>query len=127
MNDEQPVPVRVSKLRTVLAFLVCSTPAVFCVEGIFIVVNMSLFEAMFADYGAKLPVLTEWALRFRLAVAGVLVAAALAPALLYWRKGLGREHVLVSAALGALNFAVAQALLFVLFLPIFQLGMVSGG
>ncbi len=125
MSTESAPSAPRSKLATVAAFAVCSLPALFAFEiFLLVVVAIPIFVAMFADFGARLPTMTEAVLRWRWLVLAAAILAAVIPAVRFWPRGLTREHVAVAAALGAFNFMLAQAALFALFLPVFQLGAV---
>ena len=124
-----PVPERSRQARLVrfFAFVGCALPAIFALECLLLVLAIPTFRAMFADFGTKLPVLTEWVFDWCVAIAGLAIAAVAIPAVRYWDTGLSREHVVVACVLGLFNFMLAQATLVSLFLPIFTLSAVSGG
>ena len=114
MSDAAPDCSSQTKLVRFFAFVCCALPAIFALECLLLVLAIPTFEAMFADFG------------WRFAIAAVAVGAAIIPALRYWRKGLGRDHVIVASVLGFFNCLLAQATLISLFLPIFTLGAVAG-
>ena len=126
MSDAAPDCSSQTKLVRFFAFVCCALPAIFALECLLLVLAIPTFEAMFADFGSKLPVLTGFVFGWRFAIAAVAVGAAIIPALRYWRKGLGRDHVIVASVLGFFNCLLAQATLISLFLPIFTLGAVAG-
>ena len=127
MSDSISSPPDQTKLVRFFAFVLCAMPAFFAVECLLIVFAVPAIQAMFADFGTRLPAMTEFVFEWRPAIAALAIAAVLVPALLYWSKGLCRGHVIAASAFGLFNFMLAQTALLGVLLPIFSLGAVSGG
>jgi type II secretory pathway component PulF len=125
MNDDALIS-RIEKFERTVATCFCVVPFLFAAQCFFAAIICPVFQAMFADFGSKLPVLTEWAIRtWRFwAVFAVLVPTA---AIIVARKRPPAFALIFATSAGLVMFVVAQILTAALFLPILQLGEVAGG
>lgn len=116
---------RVERFERTVALCVCVVPFLFSVQLVLVALSAPTFAAMFADFGAELPLATQVVLdRWPLGVVlgCVLPIASLVVAI----KGRTRVAVVLATMSGLVAFAMAQVATMALFLPIFHLGAVSG-
>lgn len=125
MSEETTLQ-RVGAFERTVATCLCVVPFLFSAQCFFAAMATPVFKAMFADFGSKLPGLTELVAQTWPAWAAIAVIAPIA-ALIVSRKAVARTSLIFSTTLGLVMFVVAQTITLALFLPIFQLGAVASG
>jgi hypothetical protein len=125
MNTDD-LSARITRFERNVATCLCALPILFSAQCVVVAFGAPAFGAMFADFGAKLPLPTQFVLNtWRVwAAFGLVIPIG---CLILARKGNSNISVIVSTTLGVLLFILAQALTVALFLPIFQLGAVANG
>ena len=115
---------RIERFERMVATCLCVVPLLFAGQCLAVVLLAPIFEEMFAGFGSKLPVATEWTLHAR--PLWLLMALGLpAAALVFSRRGKPTSAVMFSTVSGLVLFLVAQFLTVSLFLPIFALADVA--
>lgn len=115
---------RVETFEKNVATYLCIVPFLFSAQCFFAAVAAPIFEAMFADFGSKLPAWTSFVMQTWQLWAAVAVVVPILT-LLVARKAKSSRALAASAAAGVLMFVIAQAITLALFLPIWQLGAVA--
>ncbi len=108
-------------------FVLRAVPVLFGLQVVGIGLVTPIFRAMFADFGSKLPLLTNLLIdgRFGWLVLGI--AIAVAPYLILSINKITRPRVSIVTGLGFIQFGLAQGMTLAVFLPIIQLGSVAAG
>ncbi len=124
--EENETIVRVEKFERTVATCLASVPLLFSLQLLSLSLTARVFQAMFADFGARLPgwtvfVTENWYFWAAFAVITPVVSFTVA------RKGPARTSVIFSTIASWVSFVAAQSFTIGLFLPIFQLGAVAGG
>ena len=125
MSDD-PLLARIDRFERTVATCLCVVPVLFAAQCFFAAIACPVFQSMFADFGARLPALTELAMRtwpFWAAFAVIVPIVTFVVS----RKSKPAFSLVFTTASGVVLFAVAQTLTVALFLPIIQLGAVAGG
>jgi hypothetical protein len=118
---------RIARSEKSMAFGLAMIPTVFAAQCFLVSISFALhFEPMYADFGAQLPAITEFSLRFRLLWL-ILPPGVAIVALFFARKESLRFSAVFSSISGLGLFLLAQLITYAAFLPIFQLGSVAAG
>ena len=125
MNDEDLV-LRLERFERTVATCLCALPLLFSAQCLVVSLSGPVFAAMFADFGAKLPWLTQFVIGTWQAWALVAVAVPIASFVIA-RKGKTTSSIVFSTIAGIGMFLIAQVVTGAMFLPIFQLGAVASG
>lgn len=90
---------KVEKFERTVALCLCSIPVLFSLPCIGVALATPVFRAMFADFGAPLPVFTEFVIKFR---ALWLIIGIVAPSICIAvaRRGQSTKSVVISTAVG---------------------------
>jgi hypothetical protein len=123
-NDD--ILIRVEKFERMVATCLCVLPALFAAQCFFVALSCPVFEDMFKDFGAKLPLPTQFAMR-TWGFWAVFAVAVPIVALIVSRKSKPTFSLIFSTVSGIGMFVIAQVFTGSLFLPIFQLGAVASG
>ena len=124
-DSSAPLPPEPTVRKRTLATWLCLVPILFSAQCIFFAANTPVFKAMFADFGAPLPLPTQIALAhgpWSIAISVIIPLTAF----FFAREGNARTAVPITLLLGLLMFLFAQLVTIALFLPIYQLGTVAG-
>src|SRR4051812_13348945 len=123
---EEDLVLRLERFERTVATCLCTLPLLFSAQCLLISLGAPVFSAMFADFGAKLPWLTQfvigtWPLWALVAVAVPIISLVIA------RRGKATFSIVFSTIAGICMFFIAQLVTGAMFLPIFELGAVAGG
>ena len=125
MNTDD-IPKRIERFERTVATCLCAVPLLFSAQCVLAAFSAPTFGAMFADFGAKLPLPTQfildtWGLWAAFGIIVPIGCFTLA------RRGSPNLSVILSTILGVAIFLIAQLITGALLLPVFHLGAVAGG
>ncbi len=115
---------RVERFERTVAVCLCVLPALFSLQCVGMALTVPVFKAMFADFGAPLPALTDFVLRMQVLWIAI---GLLVPVLCVVRacRGSPRSAVATCTVAGLFVFFLAQFITVAMFMPVLQLGAVS--
>jgi type II secretory pathway component PulF len=107
-------------------YLVCAIPVIFALQTILAVIAIPVFSSMYQDFGSQLPEVTSFVMRFRILWFLLAIFMVVLPFSVVGVKGISSRNTYLWLAFGLANFCLAQFITCAIFLPVFNLGAVTG-